>query len=125
MNITKKEDKLTLDVEEVTFMSTFHKKLPQTITPEEETVSLKVRLYRVGLNFYGNVKLTKKEYTDNITNIENYVLDKYIINKISKTQENENSTYNITINTHGCVDKSPEELTKQIIEGIKKLGGNI
>jgi uncharacterized protein YydD (DUF2326 family) len=39
-----------------------------------------------------------------------------------KEKENKYPTYNITINTHGCDTKSPEELTKQIIEGIKKAG---
>jgi hypothetical protein len=34
----------------------------------------------------------------------------------------ENSTFNITINTHGCDNKSPEELAEKFIKAIKNKG---
>jgi uncharacterized protein YlxW (UPF0749 family) len=49
-----------------------------------------------------------------------------IVNSYKKAlDEKKNNTYNITINTHGCDNKSPEELAEKFIKGIKEKGANL
>jgi hypothetical protein len=84
MEITNRENKLILDIESVTFFDRRDKKLPQfkNLTVDEEPVSIRIDLHNIGLRLYGNVTITKKEYVDNIENLENYLLENNILNRL-------------------------------------------
>lgn len=58
------ENKLTLEVESVSYMSKSYKKLPQfkNLTPDEEEVTININVYNSELRLNGNVRITNKQY---------------------------------------------------------------
>jgi hypothetical protein len=55
--------------------------------------------------------------------MDNEIFNKY--KQAIKEKDRQTNTYNITINAHGCDNKSPQEFAEAFIKGIKAKGGSL
>lgn len=85
---------------------------------EKESVITGVEFDPVDRDIHITVR-TLNEITDTTVKVGFLPRRKRLFNDDSKKKHN---TYNITINTHSCDTKSPQELAEQMLKSIKYKG---